>query len=81
MSFSLQGEEFIPGLLLTLRMGRIIVVSKKDYVKAAAIVQAEYTRARHSMNSTYLIAAFIELFEGNPRFDRARFVKACEPKE
>ena len=50
-------------------------MSKKDYERAAEIVQ-DYC----SMNESAVINAFVRLFrDDNPRFDEARFRAACVP--
>jgi len=51
-------------------------MTKKDYENAARIVQ-ELTTAVNREAATW---AFVRLFEDDsPRFDEARFRRACEP--
>jgi hypothetical protein len=51
------------------------MMSKRDYEKAATITQGFAARARR-----LVVLAFVELFsDDNPRFDAARFRRACEP--
>lgn len=51
-------------------------MSRKDYVRAAAIVAA--IRADNEHDANVVQGAFIALFApDNPLFDRDTFVKAC----
>lgn len=51
-------------------------MTKKDYEKAARIVQASMSPG----NRGTMEQAFAELFrDDNPRFDEARFRRACVP--
>ena len=50
-------------------------MSKKEFVKAAAIVRA--AAARDAKTAGAVMAAFVLLFQDVPRFDLPRFVKAC----
>lgn len=51
-------------------------MSKKDYIRAAAIVTAIRADSEHDANVVQ--GAFIALFApDNPLFDRGTFIKAC----
>jgi len=52
-------------------------MSKKDYERAAAVAQRYTAACAHES----VVDAFVALFngDGNPRFDAARFRRACEP--
>lgn len=53
------------------------MMSKKEYEKAARIVQRERITA---LERAILSSVFVEFFrDDNPRFDEARFRAACEP--
>ena len=53
-------------------------MTKKDYIKAAKIVQRRCAEKRAIQP---FIDSFIELFaDDNPRFDREKFEKACRQK-
>jgi hypothetical protein len=56
--------------------------SKKDYIRAAEIVQCYLSNVatKHEQNAApYMKDAFVEFFRGdNPRFDEQRFRAACE---
>lgn len=55
-------------------------MTKKDYERAATIAQA-WGRSPCCMEQGAAVEdAFVSLFEGdNPRFDEARFRRACAP--
>jgi hypothetical protein len=57
------------------------MMSKKDYERAARIAQRWQDTAGDAGQGAAVTAAFLELFraDGNPRFDEARFRRACEP--
>ena len=51
-------------------------MTKKDYERAARIVQRE----RGPRSAACLVSTFVEFFASdNPRFDEARFRAACVP--
>ena len=52
-------------------------MSKKDYERAAEIAQ----RCATWVARVDVVGAFVDLFreDGNPRFDEARFRRACVP--
>ena len=59
------------------------MMTKRDYEKAAEIVRnspiAHDTDKEIYSPAIYIMQAFVELFSNdNPRFDAARFKKACE---
>ena len=55
------------------------MMSKKDYERAARIVQRE--RGTGDLERACLVSTFVEFFhdDDNPRFDEARFRAACVP--
>ena len=55
------------------------MLSKKAYEQAASIAQG-YSNGTDELRSN-VIQAFVALFkrDGNPRFDEARFRRACVP--
>lgn len=69
-------------------------MTKKDYIKAAKIVSEMCNDARSSSRvigakqrqyeenvAVEVADAFVKLFEGdNPRFNRSRFLEACQVK-
>jgi hypothetical protein len=64
-------------------------MTKKDYVKAAKITQALYSRAKEMTRGEAAVMevtakavedAFALFFrDDNPRFDKERFSEACKP--
>ena len=69
-------------------------MTKKDYIKSATIVKNKLTEAKSTYHpksgsqrlyeenvAVELEEAFIELFRGdNPRFNKERFLNACDVK-
>jgi hypothetical protein len=61
------------------------MMTKKDYIRAAAITRTYYqqagSNARMLGGADNVRDAFISLFQSdNPRFDVERFRTACEPE-
>lgn len=55
-------------------------MTKKDYIKAAEIIaQTKWDSKVKPAERSRLAQAFVQFFAGdNPRFDRERFLSACE---
>jgi hypothetical protein len=55
-------------------------MTKKDYIKAAEIVSgSKWDSKVRPAERKRMAEAFVKLFEGdNPRFDRSRFLEACQ---
>lgn len=64
-------------------------MTKKDYERAAEMVRCEYPHginsdsvAEGSCGQQAIVTFLAEFFAGdNSRFDRDRFIQACQPKE
>lgn len=55
-------------------------MTKKDYEAAAVIVQAIQQEGASGEEAGIVVGAFMRLFrDDNPRFDVARFARACVP--
>jgi hypothetical protein len=54
-------------------------MTKKDYIRAANIVQGIKSGEHAPMLAWQAREAFVVLFAENPRFDAAKFRKACGP--
>ena len=54
------------------------MLSRKDYVKLAAALDSAVVSGAEIQSTGLIISKLIEVFrEDNPRFDSARFIKAC----
>jgi hypothetical protein len=59
------------------------MATSKDYDRAAEIMREKRSEVFARLPDKALNAledAFVQLFEGNPKFDAARFRAACKPK-
>lgn len=59
-------------------------MTRKDYIRAAEVVNGTWKRAAEYNNDTNMVAlaveverAFTEFFENQPNFQRERFIDAC----
>ena len=53
-------------------------MTRKDYELIAAAIRRVGTQPEHYESADYIICELIDAFKAdNPRFDMARFVKAC----
>lgn len=63
-----------------MRKGMKSNMTKRDYERAATIAQAWVQHGLLMEQGAAVEDAFVSLFEGdNPRFDEARFRRACAP--
>ena len=55
-------------------------MTKKDYIKLAKLVygQTSVTESNRITRDTFIVALCDILKEDNPRFDRVRFLTACD---
>jgi hypothetical protein len=56
-------------------------MTKKHFEKAASIVRSYEPKDKKDVRQRAVALAFAELFETEPRFDRARFLEACGVRE